>query len=167
MELDFLNASVASERASEERSRSRNKSGRSQAGQPRISQNGVRDPSEQKSDAGSPTSDHPTSISQEDILQAIRSQLAATETLSKISIDITKIAEDVRTSSTSSVEFVWASVLQLAGLLFVVIFGVFSALAYDAAEVANKQSAEANQMSLLTFCMVNPVSLTFYTRSLS
>lgn len=128
-----------------------------------MSQNGARGSSERKSDAGTPTSDLLAAISQEDIREAVRSQLAATETLSQMSIELKKIAEDVRTSSTSKVEFVWGSVLQLAGLLFVVIFGVFAALAYDAAEVANKQSAEANQMSLLTFCMVNPVSLALCT----
>ena len=33
-------------------------------------------------------------------------------------------------------------------------FGVFAALAYDAANIANKQSSQANQLALLNFCMV-------------
>ena len=63
----------------------------------------------------------------------------------------------IEVSTTSKVEFIWGSVLQLVGLIFVVVFGVFAALAYIAAGVANTQASEANQLSLLTFCMLNPV----------
>jgi hypothetical protein len=70
---------------------------------------------------------------------------------------LTVIAERLKYLEETKVEFFWSSVLQLAGLLFVVIFSVFAALAYDAAEIANRQSAEANQMSFVTFCMLNPV----------
>ncbi len=118
-------------------------------------------------------SDRPVSALPEELCKAVHDQLKSMETLSELSkdqlIELSRIAKYVKISSTSKVEFIWSSVLQLAGLLFVVVFGVFAALAYNAANVANKQSFEANQLSLLTFCMSNPVSqvfpfLAFYAR---
>jgi hypothetical protein len=98
---------------------------------------------------------------QEDLLKAIYDKLPSAEIPSGLTQHqlevLTVIADRLKYLEETKVEFIWSSVLQLAGLLFVVIFGVFAALAYDAAEVANRQSAEANQMSLLTFCMLNPV----------
>jgi len=68
------------------------------------------------------------------------------------------VADRLKHLEGTKIEFIWSSVLQTVGLLFVIVFGVFAKLAYDAAEVANKQSFEANQISLLTFCLLNPVS---------
>jgi tetrahydromethanopterin S-methyltransferase subunit G len=100
-------------------------------------------------------------LSQEDLLKAIHDKLPSAEIHSNLTLQqlevLTVIADRLKYLEETKVEFIWGSVLQLAGLLFVVIFGVFAALAYDAAEVANRQSADANQMSLLTFCMLNPV----------
>jgi hypothetical protein len=99
--------------------------------------------------------------SQEDLLKAIHDKLPSAEILSGFTqhqLEVpTVIADRLKHLEETKVEFIWSSVLQLAGLLFVVIFVVFAALAYDAAEAANRQSAEANQMSLLTFCMQNLV----------
>jgi hypothetical protein len=100
---------------------------------------------------------------EEELLKAIRDKLPSSEILSRLSRDqveiLNVIAQSVKHLEDTKIEFVWNSALQLAGLLFVVIFGVFAALAYDAAAVANKQSSEANQLSLLTFCLLNPVSI--------
>ncbi|KAE9367454.1 hypothetical protein N431DRAFT_470886 [Stipitochalara longipes BDJ] len=99
-------------------------------------------------------------VSQEDLLKAIYDKLPSAEMLSGLTQNqleiLIVIAERLKYLEETKVEFIWSSVLQLAGLLFVVIFGVFAALAYDAAEIASRQSAEANQMSLMTFCMLNP-----------
>ena len=106
-------------------------------------------------DDGDSSSEKP--VSQEDLLRAIHDKLPSAEMLSSLTQHqlevLNTIANRLKHLEETKVEFLWSSVLQLAGLLFVVIFGVFAALAYDAAEVANKQSAEANQMSFLTFCM--------------
>jgi hypothetical protein len=100
-------------------------------------------------------------ISQEDLLKAIRDKLPSAEIvsgLSKQELDVLNvIADRLLYLEETKIEFIWSSVLQLVGLLFVVVFGVFAALAYNAAGVANRQSFEANQMALLSFCLSNPV----------
>ncbi|PMD19637.1 hypothetical protein NA56DRAFT_646964, partial [Hyaloscypha hepaticicola] len=130
------------------------------ARKPLVSEGGAANSS--TSDNGRVISNQPVPVLPEDLCKAIHDQLKSMETLSELSkhqlIELSRIAKYVEISSTSKVEFIWSSVLQLAGLLFVVVFGVFAALAYNAADVANKQSFEANQLSLLSFCMSNPVS---------
>jgi len=83
--------------------------------------------------------------------------MSAIETLPELSKEQLATLRDILSlieiTSTSKVEFIWSSVLQLAGLIFVVVFGVFAALAYDAANIANKQSSQANQLALLNLCM--------------
>jgi hypothetical protein len=46
------------------------------------------------------------------------------------------------------------------GIVFVIVFGVFSVMAYKIGEKANAQASEANQLSLLSLCFgINSVSL--------
>ena len=135
------------------------------ASQPLFTKEGAGSSSAQASNNARLLFDHPVPILPEELSKAILDQLKSMELLSELSkgqlIELSRIAKYVEISSTSKVEFIWSSVLQLAGLLFVVVFGVFAALAYNAANIANKQSFEANQLSLLTFCMSNPVSQFF------
>jgi hypothetical protein len=129
---------------------------------PLVTEGGAGNSSAKASNDAKLISDHPVPVLTEELFKAVLDQLKSMETLSELSkhqlIELSRIAKYVEISSTSKVEFIWSSVLQLAGLLFVVVFGVFAALAYNAADVANKQSFEANQLSLLSFCMSNPVS---------
>ena len=128
---------------------------------PIMSQAGARHPWAQKSSNGGPNSDPPIPISHDYFSKATRDQLSSLEILSELSrhqlAELRQMVALIEVSTTSKVEFIWGSVLQLVGLIFVVVFGVFAALAYIAAGVANTQASEANQLSLLTFCMLNPV----------
>jgi hypothetical protein len=116
---------------------------------------------------GVDSSDQP--LSQEDFLKAIYDRVPSGKRLLSLMeqlLEVQKLMADrARHLEETKLEFVWSSVLQLVGLLFVVIFGVFGALALNAADIANKQSAEANQMAILTFCMLNPVSVNFQVYS--
>jgi len=55
-----------------------------------------------------------------------------------------RVVDGIGSLDGSKSEFIWNTVLQVLGILFVIVFGAFSVLAYTAARIANKQSLEAN-----------------------
>ncbi|RAL66663.1 hypothetical protein DID88_006348 [Monilinia fructigena] len=57
------------------------------------------------------------------------------------------------TSNDSKFEFVWNAALQSIAIIFAVVFGTFSVLAYLVGETANKQSTEAKSIEF-TFNMI-------------
>lgn len=72
------------------------------------------------------------------------------------------VSDRISLLEASKVEFVWNAVLQTVGIIFVIIFGVFAVLAYNANEIANRQSFESNQLSLLSYCNQVGLALAMY-----
>jgi hypothetical protein len=103
---------------------------------------------------------------QEFLLREISSRLS---TIAETSIHelrlLHSVSDRISLLEDSNVEFVWNAVLQTIGIIFVIIFGVFAVLAYNASEISNRQSFEANQLSLLAFCNQAPVRLLPYSHS--
>jgi len=56
-------------------------------------------------------------------------------------------------SAQSKADFIWNCFLQILGVAFVVLFGVFSGLSYISAQAANSQSMDGNQIALLSLCI--------------
>ena len=99
-------------------------------------------------------------VIQELLLRDISSKLG---TIAETSIHelrlLHSISDRISLLEDSKVEFIWNAVLQTIGIIFVIIFGAFAVLAYNASQIANRQSFQANQLSLLAFCNQAPVSL--------
>lgn len=97
---------------------------------------------------------------QELLLREISSKLG---TIAETSIHelrlLHSLSDRISLLEASKVEFIWNAVLQTIGIIFVIIFGVFAVLAYNANEIANRQSFESNQLSLLGYCNQAQVSL--------
>ncbi|KAB8292398.1 hypothetical protein EYC80_008132 [Monilinia laxa] len=94
----------------------------------------------------------------EDLLRQICEKLSHPNDLTKETSDQTEILRALliqSTSNDSKFEFVWNAVLQSIAIIFAVVFGTFSVLAYLVGETANKQSTEANKLSLLSLCLSN------------
>lgn len=96
----------------------------------------------------------------EDILRQIYEKLPYPNDITKESNEQTELLRALviqSTSDDSKIEFIWNAVLQSVAIIFGVVFGTFSVLAYLVGETANKQSVEANQLSLLSLCLSNSV----------
>ncbi|QSZ32591.1 hypothetical protein DSL72_002170 [Monilinia vaccinii-corymbosi] len=94
----------------------------------------------------------------EDILRQIYEKLPHPNDATKETSEQTELLQALLTQATSNdskFEFVWNAVLQSIAIIFAVVFGTFSVLAYLVGETANKQSTEANQLSLLSLCLSN------------
>ncbi|KAI9639983.1 hypothetical protein NHQ30_011652 [Ciborinia camelliae] len=94
----------------------------------------------------------------EDILRQIYEKLPHPHDITKESSEQTELLRALLIQSTtndSKFEFIWNAVLQSIAIIFAVVFGTFSVLAYLVGETANKQSIEANQLSLLSLCLSN------------
>jgi hypothetical protein len=101
---------------------------------------------------------------QEALLAESNHKLASADALSDAAkqeaVLLKQIADLLKKSAVpSKVEFIWNQILQLVGICFVIVFGTFAVLAYNVAVVANKQSLDANQLSLLSVCLSNEVCL--------
>ncbi|KAA8564264.1 hypothetical protein EYC84_011208 [Monilinia fructicola] len=94
----------------------------------------------------------------EDILRQICEKLPHPNEITKETSEQTEVLREILTQSTSNdskFEFVWNAVLQSIAIIFAVVFGTFSVLAYLVGETANKKSTEANQLSFLSLCLSN------------
>ena len=89
-------------------------------------------------------SDDPTDSSQQvKLLQAIHAQLA---------------------SQSTPLQFVWNAVLQTVVVIIAFLFGMFSIFSWHGQDKANKMTAQANQISLLSICLSNNVVSTAAVR---
>jgi hypothetical protein len=98
-------------------------------------------------------------IRQEELLKSINDKLPPIgNTLTEL-----RLLEDIQKqlcSGQSKSDFLWSCFLQILGVAFVILFRVFSALAYISAQTANSQSMDANQIALLSLCIgSNSVSI--------
>jgi hypothetical protein len=92
-------------------------------------------------------------VTQELLLRDISSKLGTIAETSIYELRLLhSISDRISLLEDSKVEFIWNALLQTIGIIFVIIFGVFAVLAYSASQIANKQSFQANQLSLLAFC---------------
>ncbi|KAG0647979.1 hypothetical protein D0Z07_5688 [Hyphodiscus hymeniophilus] len=97
---------------------------------------------------------------QELLLRDIANKLGMIAETSKHELRLMhSVVERISLLEDSKVEFIWTAILQTIGLIFVIIFGVFAVLAYNASEISNKRSAEANQLSLLAYCDQAPYAV--------
>lgn len=89
-------------------------------------------------------SDDPTDSSQQvKLLQAIHAQLA---------------------SQSTPLQFVWNAVLQTVVVIIAFLFGMFSIFSWHGQYKANRMTAQANQISLLSICLSNNVVSTVALR---
>lgn len=100
-------------------------------------------------------------IRQEELLRSINDKLPPVgDTLTEL-----QLLEDIQKqlcSGKSKSDFLWSCFLQILGVAFVILFGVFSALANISAQIANSQSQDANQIALLALCISsNSVSIKY------
>jgi hypothetical protein len=90
------------------------------ASQPLSTEGGAGNSLAKASENGRLISDQPVPALLEELCKAIHDQLKSMETLSELSkrqlVELSRIAKYVEISSTSKVEFIWSSVLQLAGI---------------------------------------------------
>jgi hypothetical protein len=101
-----------------------------------------------KDDAESSSSTPTTAI---ELLKSIDSKITPQEIhLEELAL-LQKIHKQIQSESTKT-QFIWNAFLQVFGLVFVVIFGAFSIIAFRIGEQANIQSSQANQLALLSFC---------------
>jgi hypothetical protein len=101
----------------------------------------------------------PTSLKTSDLLDSINSKIPPPETVLEELAILRAIHKQLRSESTK-VQFLWNAFLQITGIVFVIVFGVFSVMAYKIGERANTQASEANQLALLSLCFgSNSVSL--------
>jgi hypothetical protein len=98
-------------------------------------------------------------IRQEELLKSINNKLPPIgNTL--MELQLLEGIQKQLCSGQSKPDFLWNCFLQILGVAFVIIFGVFSALAYISAQTANSQSMDANQIALLSLCLgSNSVSI--------
>lgn len=105
---------------------------------------------------------------QEELLKSINDKLppvdlalAEVRLLESIQKQLSSSKDEVEDKARRRLDFLWNVFLQILGVAFVVLFGSFSALAYISAQVANFQSINSNQISLLSLCLANSsVSIT-------
>jgi hypothetical protein len=101
----------------------------------------------------------PKSLTTSDLLDSINSKIPPPETVLEELAILRAIHKQLRSESTK-VQFLWNAFLQITGIVFVIVFGVFSVMAYKIGEKANTQASEANQLALLSLCFgSNSVSL--------
>ncbi|KAE9374103.1 hypothetical protein N431DRAFT_532808 [Stipitochalara longipes BDJ] len=89
-----------------------------------------------------------------DLLKSIDSKITPPEVHRKELTLLQNIHKQLQSESTK-IQFLWNAFLQITGIIFVVIFGAFSIIAYRIGEQANKQSNQANQLALLSFCFAS------------
>jgi hypothetical protein len=101
-----------------------------------------------KADSEPSPSTSPTAI---ELLKSSDSKITPPEVYLKELALLQKIHKQLQSESTKT-QFIWNAFLQVFGLVFVVIFGAFSIIAFKIGEQANIQSSQANQLALLSFC---------------
>ena len=106
---------------------------------------------EDKADSEPSPSPSPTTI---ELLKSIDSKITPQEIHLKELALLQKIQKQLQSESTKT-QFIWNAFLQVFGLVFVVIFGAFSIIAFRIGEQANIQSIQANQLALLSFCFTS------------
>jgi hypothetical protein len=101
----------------------------------------------------------PASLTTSDLLDSINSKIPPPDTVLEELEILRAIHKQLRSESTK-IQFLWNAFLQIMGIVFVIVFGIFSGLAYKIGEKANTQASEANQLALLSLCFTsNSVSL--------
>ena len=69
---------------------------------------------------------------------------------------------DLLAKQGTKTQFVWTVFLQVFGLIFALLFGIFAALSYNIGKLANVESSDANQLAFLSLCLSsNSVSSTY------
>ncbi|PMD28679.1 hypothetical protein NA56DRAFT_640267 [Hyaloscypha hepaticicola] len=86
-----------------------------------------------------------------DLLDSINSKIPPPDTVLEELKILRAIHKQLRSESTK-IQFLWNAFLQIMGIVFVIIFGVFSVMAYKIGQRANTQASEANQLALLSLC---------------
>lgn len=97
----------------------------------------------------------PPTVTQETLLNAINSKILPPERVLDELLFIRRIHDLLSLSESTKTQFLWNAFLQVMGIIFVIVFGVFSVLAYSTNERANKLTADANQLALLSLCINN------------
>jgi hypothetical protein len=114
----------------------------------------AREDAEQDIPEKSPSNTDSTPPTKPNLLESINSKILPPEIVLEELALLRGIHKQLRSESTKA-QFLWNAFLQIMGIVFVIIFGVFSVMAYKIGERANTQASEANQLALLSLCFTS------------